>query len=197
MNLALFDFDGTITVADSFTPFIYLAASRTRTALGTLLLSPMILGYRLGLVPGTRMRAAVARVCFWRRRAAEVQALGVAYSRTLQRLVRPEALDKIRWHQQNGDVVVVVSASLGVYLRAWCEEHGLDLICTELEAEQGVLTGRYAGGDCTAGEKARRVLSRYDVSQYAVVYAYGDTIEDNELLGLASKRYLRWQELAA
>ena len=30
MNLALFDFDGTITSKDTFTPFIYLSVPRNR-----------------------------------------------------------------------------------------------------------------------------------------------------------------------
>lgn len=195
MNLALFDFDGTITSADTFTPFVRFAAGRTRTILGTALLAPMILGYELGLVPAPQMRAAAAHVCFRGRREAEVQELGGRYSETMARVIRPEALDKIRWHLANGDVVVVVSASLAVYLRPWCAGLGLDLICTELEARAGTLTGRYADGDCTGGEKARRVLARYDLHQYSTVYAYGDTSEDSELLALANKRYLRWQEL--
>jgi phosphatidylglycerophosphatase C len=197
MNLALFDFDGTITSADSFTPFVRFAAGRTRTIVGTALLAPMILGYELGLVPAPRMRAAVAHVCFRGRREAEVRELGARYSQTLAPLVRPEALDKLRWHRANRDVVVVVSASLAVYLRPWCDSLGLDLICTELEAKAGTLTGRYGGGDCTGSEKARRVRARYDLSQYSTIYAYGDTIEDRELLGLANKRYLRWQELTS
>jgi HAD superfamily hydrolase (TIGR01490 family) len=195
MNLALFDFDGTITTADTFTPFVRFAAGRTRIIVGTALLAPMILGYELGLVPAPKMRAAVAHVCFRGRREAEVERLGVVYSETFARVIRPEALDKIRWHQANADRVVVVSASLAVYLRPWCASLGLELICTELEAKTGTLTGRYAGGDCTGREKARRVLARYDLRQYSTVYAYGDTREDSELLGLANKRYYRWQEL--
>lgn len=195
MNLALFDFDGTITTADTFTPFVRFAAGRIRAITGTALLAPMILGYELGLVPAPRMRAAAAHVCFRGRREAEVQELGVRYSATMARVMRPEALEKLRWHQANGDVVVVVSASLAFYLRPWCASLGLDLICTELEAKAGTLTGRYAGRDCTGGEKARRVLARYDLRQYSSVYAYGDTTEDRELLGLANKRYFRWQEV--
>ncbi|HKO94172.1 MAG TPA: HAD family hydrolase [Polyangiaceae bacterium] len=196
MNLALFDFDGTITYGDTFTPFIHYAVTSARVAFGTLLLSPKIAGYKLGLVSATAMRAAIVRVAFRGRGAEEVSELGARYSQRLSRGVRPQALDKIRWHQEQGDVVVVVSASLDSYLRNWCQELGLALICTELEQERGVLTGEYAGGDCTGPEKARRVRERYDLSQYPVVYAYGDTPEDYELLSLASKRYFRWQEMA-
>lgn len=195
MNLALFDFDGTVTFEDTFTPFIYFASSRARIALGTVLLGPMILGYKLGLIAAPRMRAAVARVAFQGRRESEVQELGARYSKTLSARVRPEALERIRWHQANGDIVVVVSASLRAYLSSWCEGHGVELFCTELESKDGVLSGRYAGVDCTGSEKARRVLERYDMKRYPIVYAYGDTKEDCELLSLATKPCFRWQEI--
>lgn len=48
---------------------------------------------------------------------------------------------------------------------------------------------------CFRGRReADRVLARYDLRQYSTVYAYGDTPEDRELIGLANKRYFRWQE---
>ena len=195
MNLALFDFDGTIPFKDTFTPFVYFATSQTRIALGTVLLGPMILGYKLGLVGAPRMRAAIARIAFQGRRESEVQALGARYSALLSAGVRSEALERIRWHQGKGDQVVVVSASLGAYLSGWCEGHSVELICTELESKDGVLSGRYAGGDCTGREKARRVQARYDAKRYPNIYAYGDTKKDCELLSLATKAFFRWQEV--
>ncbi len=195
MNIALFDFDGTITFKDTFTPFIYFASSRARIMLGTLLLAPMILGYKLGLVTVPKIRAAIVRVAFQGRSEREVQEFGARYSATLPALVRPEALERIRWHQAKGDVVVVVSASLAAYLSCWCEEQGIELVCAELESKDGVLSGRYAGGDCTGSEKARRVRERYDMKRYETIYAYGDTHEDRELLSLANKAFFRWKEI--
>ena len=66
-----------------------------------------------------------------------------------------------------------------------------------LASTNGVLTGGYLGGDCTGPEKARRVRTRFDLSKYRVVYAYGDSEEDRPLLRLAHKRYCRWRELEA
>jgi HAD superfamily hydrolase (TIGR01490 family) len=196
MDLALFDFDGTITTGDSFLPFIRFAVPRPRAIAGTLLLSPMIAGYELGCVRATTMRAAVTRVAFCGRPEQELSELGLRYAQTLRRHMRREALDRIAWHQAHGDRVVIVSASLEPYLRGVSLELGVELICTQLEVRAGTLTGRYAGGDCTGEEKARRVRARYDLERYPVVYAYGDTSEDHALLQLASKRYFRWRELA-
>lgn len=197
MDLALFDFDGTITRRDTFAPFIRLVAGWRRVASGALWLSPLIAAYALGWLPATKLRAALVYRALRGRGEREVSALGVRYEQTLASVMRPEALEKIRWHKERGDRVVVVSASLHPYLRAWCERQRLELICTELECRDGVLTGRYLGGDCTGREKARRVSARYDLARYGAVHAYGDTHEDLELLALASKRYFRWRELAA
>jgi HAD superfamily hydrolase (TIGR01490 family) len=195
-NLALFDFDGTITTRDTFTPFILKAVSPTRMAIGKVVLSPLIAAYKLGLLPASLMRRAVVRFGFRGRRGDEVHAAGREYSRNhLARVVRHNALHRIRWHQARGDVVVVVSASLDVYLGDWCRDLGVDLICTELEERQGRLTGRYRGGDCTGGEKARRVREQYDLTSFAAVYAYGDTPEDEAMLELANQRYYRWPGL--
>jgi phosphatidylglycerophosphatase C len=196
-GLALFDFDGTITSADTFRPFLSFVSSRLRFALGTLYLSPQILGYQLGFVAASPMRERAARVTFRGRLENDVRALGADYAeRVIPGVVRPHALERIGWHKARGDRVVVVSASLDVYLRAWCDVHGLDVIATELVSQGGVLTGAYAGGDCDGPEKARRVRARCDLASYSTVYAYGDTHGDEALLDLAHERWFRWKALA-
>src|SRR5512132_2256980 len=50
MNLALFDFDGTITATDSWTPFVRFAVPRWRLAASQALLLPVIAGYRVGAI---------------------------------------------------------------------------------------------------------------------------------------------------
>jgi phosphatidylglycerophosphatase C len=196
VNLALFDFDGTITTGDTFTRFIHFAVPPARKIVGGLLLSPVLVGYRLRSVPAPRARPMVAHVSFRGRRADAVRALGHRYATdVLPHLVRPGALERIRWHQQQGDRVVVVSASLDVYVGPWCATLGLERICTELEERNGTFTGRYCDGDCSGTTKARRIVERYDLARYPIVYAYGDTMEDREMLELAHRKYFRWQEI--
>ena len=196
MNLALFDFDGTITRSDTWTPFLRFSATRRRMLVASVVLSPLIVGYKLGVVPGRKGRPIAARVAFVGKKADVVRELGRAYARdVLPALVRRRALERIDWHKQQGDAVVVVSGSLDVYLRHWCEAMGVDLICTELEERDGMLTGRYVCGDCSRGEKLRRIRARYDLAQYPVIYAYGDTADDREMLEIAHELYYRWKRI--
>ena len=60
MNLALFDFDGTITFKDSFAPFIRLALNHPDAPTGTIRLAPLVIGYKAGLVSATVAREKVS-----------------------------------------------------------------------------------------------------------------------------------------
>ena len=196
MNLALFDFDGTITTGDTFTPFIRYAVRPGRKIVGGLLLTPVIVGYRLERIRAPQARPLVARVGFRGEPAESVRALGRDYARdVLPRMIRPHALAQIRWHRRQGDLVVIVSASLDVYLEPWCAALGVELICTQLEERNGRLTGRYCSGDCSGIAKVQRIRERYDVNRYPLIYAYGDTSEDREMLELAHRKYYRWREI--
>jgi HAD superfamily hydrolase (TIGR01490 family) len=198
MNLALFDFDGTITRGDTWTPFLRYSATRTRIATATVLLSPLIVGYKAGWISARRSRPLVARVAFAGKPADAVRNVGRTYAReVLPRVVRQQALERIDWHKSQGDQVVVVSASLDVYLKPWCEAHGVDVICTELEQRGGRLTGGYGRHECSAADKVIRIRERYDLAHYRVIYAYGDTDEDREMLDIAHEKYFCWQRVCS
>ncbi len=196
MNLALFDFDGTITRGDSWTPFMKLATQPVRKWLGHTVLLPVGAGYYAGLVSGRTARPLYTRVAFRGVDATRVRDIGRRYAAdVVPQTVRPRALEAIAWHKAHGDTVVVVSASLAVYVQPWCQSGGIQCIATELEEQQGRFTGRLLGGECTGAEKAARVRQRYDLAQFRDIYAYGDTAEDRELLALATHRYYRWERV--
>ena len=197
MDLALFDFDGTITTREVFPDFMYLAVSWPRLTVGKVLLAPLIVGYRLGWVSGSTVRAAIVRFGFSGTSLQSLQTHGTVFAETfLPGVIRPGALERIAWHKARGDTVVVVSGALDVYLDHWCKAHDLELICSALEHRDGRLTGRYLGAQCVRREKARLVRERYDLSAYSRIHAYGDTPEDHELLAIAHERYYRWQLMA-
>lgn len=196
MNLALFDFDGTITTRETFGDFMRCAVTPLRRALGAPLFAPMLAGYKLGLVSGTRIRHHVAAFGFRGVPAAHAHAAGERFAAEfLPGLLRPEAMQRTAWHRAQGDIVVLVSGGLDFYLAPWCRQHGLELICSTMETRAGRLTGRYHGAQCVGEEKARRVCERHDLATYDQCYAYGDTHEDGAMLALAHKRFYRGVEI--
>ncbi|MEO8777372.1 MAG: HAD family hydrolase [Rhodanobacter sp.] len=194
MDLALFDFDGTITNRETMPDFMQMAVRPGRLWLGKILLLPLILAYKAKLVSGVVVRAAICLFGFWRVPAHELEAHGQRFAENcLPTVLRPEAMSRIAWHKARGDTVVVVSGGLDVYLRHWCREHGVELLCSTLERHNGKLTGRYFGHQCVRGEKARLVQEQFPLAHFAHVFAYGDTPEDRELLALAHEANYRWQ----
>ena len=198
MDLALFDFDGTITTAGTYPGFIRRAVRPRRKVIGAVLLGPVILAYRAGLLSERAIRRALSGVVFWREEPDRIASLGARYAvDTLPTMLRPEALERIAWHRERGDHVVVVSASLDVYLEPWCHAMGLDVICSRLEARGGLLTGRYLDGDCCGEVKAQRIRESYALATFDTIYAYGDTDEDGPMLAIADKPFFRWQPLVS
>ena len=198
MNLALFDFDGTITTTETFGRFVRFAAPASRVAAGSVILAPLVAGYRLGVVSGPMVRASVARFAFTGVSAKQFDASGRRFAEeALPSLLRKEACERIEWHKAQGDVVVVVSGAFDCYLSHWCQRLGLELVCSSLERDaRGSLTGKYDGAQCVGREKVRRVRSRFNLESFGQVYAYGDTKEDHEMLAFANKRVYRWREAA-
>lgn len=192
MNLALFDFDGTITNQDTYTEFLKYSLPRKKLVSGFLLLLPIIIAYKCGLVSGTTTRVRLSYFAFKGVKKKALFELGERYANTIiPKLLRPGAMERLLWHKEQNDKVVIVSASLDVYLSAWCKFHDLELICTKLVFDGPICTGGYINGDCTGLEKANRVLNQFNLDQFEKVYCYGDSPEDKELLALGTDRYFR------
>jgi len=196
MQLALFDFDHTVTTCDTYARFLRRVATPAQLASAKWTVGPWLLGYRLKLVSAERIRRRVTAQVFPGRTPDEIEAHGVAFAReALPALVRPEVMARIGWHRQQGHDVVLVSGSLDAYLRPWCAQHGLALLCNTLEVRDGRLTGRYAARDIGA-HKADEIRRHHDLSRYARIHAYGDSGEDRPMLALAHERWYRGVQVA-
>ena len=192
MDLALFDFDNTLTVRDMMPDFVRAAVPRWRLRFGGVALAPWLIGYRRGWVSGSTVRRLVTRVGFAGMTYDAYVRAGERFAHeVLPTVLRADAMARFDWHRARGDVVVVVSGSYDVYLSHWCAAQRVDMIASRLEAVDARLTGRYNGPQCVGEEKARRVRQRYDLSRYGAVHAYGDSSEDAELLALADVRWYR------
>lgn len=120
--------------------------------------------------------------------AHDVAEAGEAFARHLldTRPFRPDTLEHIAWHREHGHEIVVVSASLDVYLEPLGPHLGIDhVICTRLAVdESGHLTGMLDGPNVRGPEKARR-LRDWLGDGPVELWAYGDSSGDRELLALA------------
>ena len=196
MALALFDFDGTITFKDSFGDFIAYAVGRRKFITGVVLLSPMLFAYALGFIRNWRAKELVSTYFFGGWESRSFQGLASKYSRgRLPRIVRDIALERIGWHKDKGDKVVIVSASIDLWLADWCATCDVDLIATKLEMKDGRVTGRFLTRNCSGKEKVRRIEECYNLQGFDYIYAYGDTPGDKAMLDIANERYYKWKRV--
>ncbi len=130
--VAAFDFDGTITYRDTLVPFLRGVAGLPRFTGAFLAGLP-------ALATGDRRaayKAAVLRRVLAGRRADDLHATAARYGERLPEQFRPEIVERIRWHQDEGHEVVIVSASLRAYLDPVVDHLGLDGVCAvELEED--------------------------------------------------------------
>jgi HAD superfamily hydrolase (TIGR01490 family) len=190
--IAFFDFDGTISTKDSLADFIQYAVGKVNYYAGLLVLSPMLIAYTLKFIPNDIAKEKLLGHFFKGWNAKQFQMLAERYSlEQIDEIIRPKAIEKIRWHQNQGHQVVIVSASMDYWLRPWCGKNDLGLIATRLEVKDNKLTGRFATKNCYGLEKANRVNDVFELSLYEHIYAYGDSDGDKELLALADESFYK------
>jgi phosphatidylglycerophosphatase C len=194
MALALFDFDGTITFKDSFADFLKYAVGGARFYLGIACLAPVFLGFLLGLIRSWRAKELMSIFFFHGWDAHKFRELASKYSREeLPKMVREIAQERIDWHRKRGDTVAVVSGSIDLWLKDWCEAQHVHLIATKLAEKDGRITGRFLTKNCNGREKVRRIREHLDLSRFDYIYAYGDRPGDRPMLAIANERYYRWK----
>lgn len=109
----------------------------------------------------------------------------------LLRHLRPEALSRLRWHQERGDRVLLCSASPRMLLEPLADYLGVELICTELLKHDGGWQPQLAGPNCKGPEKVHRLVAHLGPLEGCVLEAYGDSRGDRELLLAAELPHYR------
>ncbi|MGJ0355679.1 HAD-IB family hydrolase [Aliarcobacter cryaerophilus] len=192
MPLALFDFDGTITTDDSLLKFIRFVVGDRRFLLGLVVLSPMLVLYKLKLIPNYKAKQYMLSWFFKGMRKVDFLKVANEYSLVhIDKILRPKAIEKINWHKNQGHKVVVVSASIECWLRPWCEKNNLELIATKLEIKDDIVTGKLLSKNCYGVEKVNRIKELYDLENFDYIYAYGDSSGDKQMLEISHEKFYK------
>jgi len=196
MKLALFDFDGTITSRDSFLDFLLYAHGFLKGSLGLALLTPVLLAYKIRVIPNWKAKEIVLRFFFegWPKEAFEAVADSYA-SKRLNRIIRQETYDRIKWHQEQGHKVAVVTASVECWIKGWCRENDLDLIATQIEIKNDKVTGKLSTKNCYGEEKVVRIREKYNLDDYQEIFTYGNSRGDREMMQLSKRSISEYDEM--
>lgn len=191
-EIALFDFDGTITTKDTLIEFIRFAKGPFRFYLGFILNLPYLIGYKLKFISNQTAKEKVLQF-FFRDTPVEIfTEYCTDFSKNvLPKLIRPKAFEEIRRLKERNTIVVIVSASPENWVEAWARRLQLEVITTRLEVKNGMITGKIVGKNCHGKEKVNRITEKYKLNDYRIVAAYGDTNGDKPMLALAQKAYYK------
>lgn len=190
-QLVLFDVDGTLTSTDTMFAFARAAAGKARLYLALWLVSPVLVGMKLGVVDRGAAKGLLLRACFAGLSRADLEAAAERFAvEQLPGILRPGARERVQECQDAGDRVLLVSASLDLWLSPIARALGVDLICTRTAWRGGRLIG-VDGANCRGPEKVRRVREQLDPADFRQVVAYGDSSGDREMLAMADEAYFQ------
>ncbi|HBI18287.1 MAG TPA: HAD-IB family hydrolase [Brevundimonas sp.] len=190
--IVAFDFDGTLTIRDSFTEFLRWRVGPGGWALGLVKLAPALAAYARDRDRG-RIKAASVREFLHGvdRHTLEEEAARFA-DQIWPRFMRPDALKVWDDWGRRGAHRVIVTASPVTTVAPFAKRLGTEaLLGTEFVFDAADrITGDFAGPNCRGAEKVRRLKAAYGDTM-TLVAAYGDTSGDAEMLAMAQEAGFR------
>jgi HAD superfamily hydrolase (TIGR01490 family) len=182
--------DGTLTKTNLLDPLVWYQRGRLsplRFALWTAALAAEVPRY-LWIDRNSRSQF---NVIFYRRyRGLRVAELAewhrTSFADTLQRVLFPPALERLREHRRQGHRVVLVTGALEYVMRPLAEHvEAHDLIAMHLADSDGVCTGEL--GRAPIGDEEKAVLVRSYAQRHGIdlgrSFAYGNSFGDAPMLG--------------
>ena len=190
--VAAFDFDVTITTRDTFVPFLYRAFGRHKVRAAFFRLAPEAAKVLLGFSTRDVFKARLIHALFAGESSERLHAVGFEHAGEILNWVRPEALKRIAWHKERGDRLIMVSASLDIYLKPVAKALGFDdLLCTQPSQIDDRFDGGMIGNNCRCAEKVNRLQALLGNLSLCDIHAYGDSEGDKEMLQIALYPHFR------
>lgn len=186
-SLVIFDFDGTLTLDDTFISFSRHALGPRRIARGVILSLPSIIKWKAGISSSSEAKERLYHSLYKGLSRCDIGESALSFTPHYNVPI----LEALKRHCETGDEVWIISASLDLWLKPIARQLGVGLICTETETDsRGRLTGRFATPNCRGEEKLRRFAAT--VPDYASrhITLYADEIihgGDSSLAAIASR----------
>lgn len=191
-----FDFDGTLTTSDTLLEFIKYAKGTSRFLMVFLKYSPLLVLMKLHLYPNWKAKQQIFAHLFAGMRIEKFDALCRGFAEESQHLLRPKGIILMHEALVAGAQVFIVSASIDNWVRPFFDIRnlkGVQVLGTQIEVEDGKLTGRFKSNNCYGKEKVHRIaeaLKSFERSEYEIE-AFGDSRGDKEMLAFADKGHFK------
>lgn len=212
-KIFVFDFDGTLTHADTLLAFIRFACGPVRMCMGFVLYAPLLVLMKLKLYPNYKAKQKVFAHFFRGMTLTRFDALCTAFAQQGEHLLRPAARNFINTVRPEAYAMAIVSASIDNWVRPFAEMYlqsdnaqdksqgnvqdhkpssPIIVLGTKVEVDAaGCLTGRFSTPNCYGPEKVRRIEAVWPHREQYDVSAFGDSRGDKEMLAYADQGYFK------
>lgn len=191
-EIVAFDFDGTLSIRDSYTTFLRWRVGDAVWAATMVQLIPAMVRYLFDRDRGAIKAASVDLFLKGStRKSIEAEAERFADS-VFKSFMRPDALAKWEEWGKKGVHRVIVTASPETTIAPFARRLKADnLIGTQFEFDsEDKLTGRFVTPNCRREEKVRRIKEVYG-ENVRILAAYGDTSGDEQMIAAAEEKGYR------
>lgn len=182
-RICVFDFDGTLYRGDSFLTFTLYSLPFFHVVKGIIKASGSLIKWKLGLLDSS---IAKEKLFYSLYKGQNIEALNTkaeSFADFINRKLNESVFYTLKEALKNGETVLIISASLGFWLRPWAIKQGItNVIATEAECVGGTLTGYFSTPNCKGKEKVRRLLLEYPDRKAYYLSAWGNSDDDSEIL---------------
>lgn len=189
-KLAVFDLDGTMTSKDTMLEFIRYAKGKDKLFNALFWLSPLLVLNKLGLYSSEKAKVKLLSRTLKGDKLSDLQKKAESFTRDIMPgILRPKALEQLQFHRSKGHEVVVITASLDLWVEPWLKRQNLPHYCTKTDVKDGVLTGELASPNVNGAEKLRLLKENYDLPSYDMIFVYGDSGGDKPMMSVGTRTY--------
>ena len=153
---------------------------------------PIFLGYKSGLIHNQTAKEKLLSIFLKNIPYSVLEKSAQIYAQEkIPAVINAQALKRIRWHQAQQHKCVLISAGLEIYLAPWAKKIGFDhVLATQLRLYKNTIIN---GKNCFGIEKVNRLkaLMGDNSRENYIIYAYGDSRGDKELLSFADHPFYR------
>ncbi len=193
-RVAIFDFDNTLILGDSFLPFLSFAAGKSATAAAVTAALASYGWHRLQQKQTGSLRTFVKSVLLRHLlKGKKPENLIEAATKTRQwQKINAPIMQSLREHREKGDTILIASGSLDLYLPELLKGFPHDaVLCTDIGVENGIVTGEMTHGNCVRQTKAKRVGAWLTANgPFDESFGYGNYPHDVPMLNLVKHRII-------
>ena len=176
-RLALFDFDHTLVSIDSMLAFLKYCHPAWRVNLSIAVLS-LLIPFR----DRAKLKASLMALLFknWEDSKLELAVINFA-QKALTNSRNKEVYDLFLSLKKTHEVYIV-SASFDIWLKPWCEQENVGLICSKFDTKNRKAISK----NCKGEEKLIRIKEELNPSSYSEIYAVGNLPDDAAMFSIGT-----------